>query len=76
MPIQGATEAPVVGIACPRTPWGLADTQAIDQVIGTPAGAAELRRTTIGWPSSEAQQRMATPINQFYQRRALPSQPR
>jgi len=76
LPIQGATEAPVAGIACPRTPWGLAAIRAIDQVIGTPAGAAELRRSTIDWLSPEAQQRMATQIKQFYQRRAQPSDPR
>ncbi|WP_197047113.1 TIGR02285 family protein [Paucibacter sp. KBW04] len=76
LPIQGASEAPVAGIACPRTPWGLAAIRAIDQVIGTPAGAAELRRSTKEWLSPEAQQRMATQIKQFYQRRAQPSDPR
>jgi len=45
LPIKGAGEAVISGIACPRTPWGQAAIRLIDTALGTPEGAAMLRDT-------------------------------
>ena len=45
LPIKGASEPVVSGIACPRTPWGRAAIRLIDTALGTPEGAAMLRDT-------------------------------
>lgn len=72
LPIQGASEPLVLGIACPRTAWGLAAIKAIDQVLGTPAGAAHMRKTSAGWFSGAALERLGPQVEQFYLRRSKP----
>ncbi|MCV2356099.1 hypothetical protein LNV09_18305 [Paucibacter sp. B2R-40] len=72
LPIQGASEPLVLGIACPRTAWGLAAVKAIDQVLGTPAGAAHMRKTSADWFSGAALERLKPQIEQFYLRRSKP----
>ncbi|MET0519546.1 MAG: TIGR02285 family protein [Burkholderiaceae bacterium] len=74
LPIQGADELMRAGVACPRTPWGLAAITAIDQALGTPEGAAMLRATGERWLTPELRQRYAARIEQFYRERARPSQ--
>lgn len=74
LPIQGATELMRAGVACPRTPWGLAAITAIDRALGTPAGAAMLRRKGERWLTPEVRLRYAAQIEQFYKERARPSQ--
>ncbi|OYU26508.1 MAG: hypothetical protein CFE41_15755 [Burkholderiales bacterium PBB2] len=75
LPIHGATEPLVLGIACPRNPWGREAILAIDQVLGTPAGAARLREIGKDWFSAESRERYAPQIEQFFQRRSKPLNP-
>ncbi len=72
LPIQGSSQPLVLGIACPRTAWGLAAIKTIDQVLGTPAGAAHMRKTSAGWFGGAALERMGPQIEQFYLRRSKP----
>ena len=72
LPIQGSTQPLRLGIACPRTPWGLAASRAIDQVLGTPEGAAHLQQAGAGSFGPEALKRLGPQIEQFYQRRSKP----
>lgn len=72
LPIEGATQALVLGIACPRTPWGLAAIRAMDRVLGTPAGAEFLRQTGRAWLDAESAERYKVQFDEFYQRRARP----
>lgn len=72
LPIHGATEPLVLGIACPRNAWGRAAILAIDQALGTPAGAARLREIAKDWFNAEARERYAPQIEQFFQRRSKP----
>ena len=62
----------VLGIACPRTPWGQAAVRAIDRVLGTPAGAEFLRQTGRSWLDAESAERYKVQFDEFYQRRARP----
>lgn len=75
LPIHGATEPLVLGIACPRNAWGRAAIRAIDQALGTPAGAARLREIGKDWFSAEDRERYAPQIEQFFQRRSKPLNP-
>ncbi|MFY7863700.1 hypothetical protein [Roseateles sp.] len=72
LPIQGATQALRIGIACPRTPWGLAAIRAIDQALGTAAGSALLRASIEEAFGPEALKRYGAQVEQFYLRRSKP----
>lgn len=75
LPIHGATAPLLLGIACPRNDWGRAAIQAIDQALGTPAGAARLREIGKDWFSAEDRERYSPQIEQFFQRRSKPLNP-
>lgn len=70
LPIQGSTTPLVLGIACPRTPWGQAAARAIDQAIATPEGVAHLRESTAAWFSPAEKQRLGPELEAFYARRS------
>ncbi|MEJ6007290.1 hypothetical protein WG899_17205 [Paucibacter sp. AS339] len=72
LPIQGATQPLVISIACPRTPWGLAAIQAIDEVLGTPEAAAHLRKAAGEWGGQQSLEQIKPLIEQFYARRSKP----
>ncbi len=72
-PIAGATEMVRAGVACPRTPWGLAAIRSIDRALGTPAGAAMLKEQALYWLTPEARQHYAAQFDAFYRERAKPS---
>lgn len=72
-PIAGASEPVRAGIACPRTPWGLAAITGIDKAIGTPAGATMLRASIERWMTPELRHQYATRLDEFYRERARPS---
>jgi len=72
-PIAGASEPMLAGVACPRTPWGLAAIRGIDKVLGTPAGAAMLRESAERWLTPEARQLYSARMDAFYKERAKPS---
>lgn len=73
LPIAGASAPVPAGIACPRTPWGLAAIRGIDRILGTPAGAAMLREITERWLTPESRQRYGPRLDAFYKERAKPS---
>jgi uncharacterized protein (TIGR02285 family) len=70
--IQGAPQTMLLSIACPRTPWGLAASRTIDQVLGSPEGAAHLQQSSAGYFDAETSKRLGPQIEQFYQRRSKP----
>ncbi len=73
VPIQGASQPLPVGVACPRSPWGLAAIRGVDAVLGTPAGAAMLRESLERWITPEVRLVYGTRIDAFYKERAKPS---
>lgn len=73
LPVAGASEPMIAGIACPRTPWGLATIRAADAAIGTPAGAQMLRESLDRWTTPEVRQHYAAQIDAFYRERARPA---
>ena len=73
LPIKGASEPVISGIACPRTPWGLAAIRLIDAALGTPEGAAMLRDTlSISLPA-DTQRAYRDVWDSFFSQRARPT---
>jgi len=73
VPIQGASDLVMAGIACSRTPWGLAAIRGIDKAYGRPEGAASLRKGLMHWLTPEARLHYAARFDAFYRERARPS---
>lgn len=73
VPIQGASELVMAGVACPRSDWGLAAIRGIDRALGTPRGAATLRQGLMRWVTPETQAHYAAQFEAFYRERARPS---
>jgi len=73
VPINGASEFVMAGIACPRTPWGLAAIRGVDKAYGRPEGAADLREGLMHWLTPETQAHYAARFDAFYRERAKPS---
>lgn len=73
LPILGASEAVVSGIACPRTPWGQAAIHLIDTALGTPEGAAMLRDTLRISLPLDTQNAYREAWDAFFRQRARPT---
>ncbi|MFG6412669.1 hypothetical protein ACG02S_02030 [Roseateles sp. DC23W] len=73
LPIRGAAEPVPSGVACPRTPWGLAAVRMVDHALGTPAGATMLREGLMLQLSPDAQRQYRSQLDSFFQRRARPT---
>jgi uncharacterized protein (TIGR02285 family) len=73
VPIQGASDPVQAGIACPRTPWGLAAITAIDRLLGNPEAAAMLRQQFGGVMSEDSLRHYGARIDAFTQLRSKPS---
>ncbi|MDR7335432.1 hypothetical protein [Roseateles asaccharophilus] len=73
LPIQGAAEPVPSGVACPRTPWGLAAVRLIDRALGTPEGAAMLREGLMLQMSADTQRQYRSQLDSFFQRRSRPT---
>ncbi len=73
VPIRGASDLVMAGIACPRTPWGWSAIKGIDRALGRPEGAATLRRGLMRWITPETRAHYASQLDQFYRERAKPS---
>lgn len=73
LPIRGATEPVVSGVACPRTPWGQAAIRRIDAVLGTPEGAAMLREGLVTELPADSRRQYRELIDAFFQRRSHPT---
>ena len=73
LPIKGASEAVISGIACPRTPWGQAAIRLIDTALGTPEGAAMLRDTLRVSLPADTQRAYRDAWDTFFKHRARPT---
>ncbi len=73
VPIRGASELVMAGVACPRTPWGWSAIQGIDRALGRPEAAATLRRGLMRWLTPETRAHYGPQLEQFYRERARPS---
>ncbi len=73
VPIRGASDLVMAGIACPRTPWGWSAIKGIDRALGRPEGAATLRRGLMRWLTPDTQAHYGPQLDQFYRERAKPS---
>lgn len=73
LPIKGASEPVVSGIACPRTPWGQAAIRLIDKALGTPEGAALLRDTLRISLPPDTQRAYKDAWDSFFAQRARPT---
>lgn len=73
-PIAGASTPVIGGVACPRNAWGLATIRKVDRILGTPSGAALLRKEAESWLSTaEMRKRYGPRLDEFYHQRAKPS---
>jgi uncharacterized protein (TIGR02285 family) len=73
VPIAQNNKPMLGGIACPRNAWGMATVKRIDQIVGTPEGAAAMIKAQNSWHTKASQQRYATQINEFQRQRAKPA---
>ncbi|MCV2359398.1 TIGR02285 family protein [Paucibacter sp. TC2R-5] len=70
LPIQGASEPLVVGIACPRNAWGLSAIRQIDKLMSSPAGLGLLRSAGTRWATPEILRIYGPRLEQFYKERS------
>ncbi len=70
VPIQGASEPLLVGIACPRNAWGLSAIRQIDKLMASPAGIAMLRSAGTRWATPEILRIYGPRLEQFYKERS------
>ena len=73
LPIQGASEFLVIGVACPRNAWGREAIQAIDRALSTTAGVTLMRESSARLLRPEAQRVCSARQEAFYKDRAKPS---
>jgi len=73
VPIAQNNKPMLGGIACPRNAWGMATVKRIDQIVGTPEGAAAMIRAQNSWHTPASQQRYASQISEFQRQRAKPT---
>lgn len=73
LPIKGAVEPVISGVACPRTPWGQAAIRRIDAVLGTPEGAALMRDILMSELPTDSRRQYRDAFDAFFQRRAQPT---
>lgn len=73
VPIAQNNKPMLGGIACPRNAWGMATAKRIDQIVGTPEGAAAMIKAQNSWHTRASQQRYAAQISEFQRQRAKPA---
>jgi len=73
VPIAQNNKPMLGGIACPRNAWGMATVKRIDQIVGTPEGAAAMIKAQNSWHTPASQQRYAAQISEFQRQRAKPT---
>ena len=73
LPVKGAGEPVAAGVACPRTPWGLAAIRLIDATFGTPEGAAMLREALQASLPVDTQRAYREAFDIHFQRRSPPT---
>lgn len=73
VPIAQNNKPMLGGIACPRNSWGMAMVKRIDQIVGTPEGAAAMIKAQNSWHTLASRQRYAAQISEFQRQRAKPA---
>lgn len=73
LPVKGASDPVVSGVACPRTAWGRAAIRLVDKALGTPEGAALLRDTLRVSLPPDTQRAYRDAWDAFFKRRARPT---
>jgi len=73
VPIAQNNKPMLGGIACPRNAWGKAAVKRIDQIVGTPEGAAAMIKAQNSWHTPASLQRYAAQIAEFQRQRAKPT---
>ncbi|MBW8845241.1 MAG: hypothetical protein JF607_09735 [Burkholderiales bacterium] len=73
LPVKGASDPVVSGVACPRTRWGHAAIRLIDAALGTPEGAALLRDTLRVSLPPDTQRAYREAWDAFFKLRARPT---
>lgn len=73
LPIRGATDPVISGVACPRTPWGQAAIRRIDAVLGTPEGVAMLREGLMAALPPDSRRQYRELIDAFFRARSQPT---
>ncbi|WP_047249614.1 TIGR02285 family protein [Chromobacterium subtsugae] len=72
LPIAGAALIPV-GIACPRTEWGLQAIRKIDALLAQAVADPAYRAAQASWASPASLQRYKAGLDRFYQQRSHPA---
>jgi len=72
IPLAGADELIVGGIACPRTAWGRGTVQKIDALLATHEGSSVLLQAQARWISKESALRYEEPMREFFRRLETP----
>ena len=75
VPIEGSSALMPVGIACPRTAWGRATIEHIDQIVGTRAGAEAMYKAAAAWSTPAARAHYGKEIDRFTESRMHPANP-
>lgn len=70
--IDGATELAPAGVACPRTPWGLAAMRRIDAALSAPESVAALRIIQERYMPEAERRRHAAELQAFFNARSRP----
>jgi len=73
VPIAQNNKPMLGGIACPRNAWGMAAVKRIEQIVGTPEGAAAMIKAQNSWHTPASLQRYAAQISEFQRQRAKPA---
>jgi uncharacterized protein (TIGR02285 family) len=73
VPIAQNNKPMLGGIACPRNAWGKAAAKRIDQIVGTPEGAAAMIKAQNTWHTPASLQRYAAQISEFQRQRSRPA---
>ena len=73
LPLAGANDLIVGGIACPRTDWGRAAIQKIDALLASREGSSVLAQAQARWISKESAQRYEEPMREFFKHLETPA---
>lgn len=70
LPLKGAENFVVTGIACPRNAWGLATIRKIDAILSTPEAAAVIINAELGGLTPASVARYGAVIREYVRRSA------
>jgi len=73
VPVKGNSALLPVGVACPRTVWGLDMITRIDRLLATSAGADASRRALEAWLTPDTRARYRDELDRFFRARLSPT---